>query len=114
MGDPNAGSSSLFPGMAGGATGYLGPGLHGNQAGMDGGVTEVGQGAGGSIRSTATAVRKHSRAVTGAKGVEDEWDATQLGGGANGEDPLSPRNREYRRKMIEMNAEHRVRAFWPG
>lgn len=109
VGDPNAGSPSLFPGMAGGGTaGYLGPGLHVNQAGMDGRATGVGQGAGGG--NSSTVARKKGRA-TAENGAEDEWDAVLMGGGADGGEPLSPRNREYRRKMIEMNAEHRVRVL---
>lgn len=110
--DLNMGSSSLFPGpptMAGrGAVGYLGPGLHGNQSAMDGGVmAAAGQGSGDGGDST---VGQKQGCATGERGGGAEWDAT-MSGGAEGGEPLSPRNREYRRKMIEMDAEHKVWGF---
>eukprot|EP00752_Nemacystus_decipiens_P005082 g4612.t2 len=105
--DLNMGASSLFsgPGAAAGrgGVGYLGPGLHGSQISGDGGVTAAGQGAGdGSIPPVN---QKQGGAARG-RGAGAEWDAAVLGGDEDGE-PLSPRNREYRRKMIEMNAEHK-------
>ena len=106
--DVSMGPSSLFPGpgaVAGrGGVGYLGPGLHGNQSGADGGGATVGQGAGdgGSL-----SVGQKQGGAARERGVGADWDNT---GGEDGE-PLSPRNREYRRKMIEMDAAHKVRGF---
>lgn len=110
FGFAGSGSSSAFSGpgtMAGrAAAGYLGPGLHGRQSGMDAGVAaEAGRGV--EDGGTGTVGQKQGGAA-GERGVGAEWDAAVLGGMENGE-PLSPRNREYRRKMIEMNAEHKVR-----
>lgn len=107
-GELNMGSSSLFAGpgaLAGrGAVGYLGPGLHRGQSGIDGEVTGAGQGAGDGGSST---VGQKQGGAARERGVGAEWDAAVLGGGEDTE-PLSPRNREYRRKMIEMDAEHKV------
>lgn len=108
--DPNTGSSSLFSGpgsvVGRGAVGYLGPGLHGNQSGMDGVVTTAAGKSSGDGGSRTVGQKRGG--ATGEKGVGAEWDAAVLGGVEGGE-PLSPRNREYRRKMIEMDAEHKVR-----
>lgn len=110
-GDLNMGSSSLFSGpgaVAGrGGVGYLGPGLHGNQSGMNGGATAAGQSVGDG--GSTTAGQKHGGA-TRERRAGAEWDEAVLGEGEDGE-PLSPRNREYRRKMIEMDAEHKVRGL---
>lgn len=109
--DINMGSSSLLSGqgaVAGrGGVGYLGPGLHGNQSGTDGGVTVAGQGAGDG--GSPTVGQKQDGAAR-ERGVGADWDAAVMGRGEDGE-PLSPRNREYRRKMIEMDAEHKVRGL---
>eukprot|EP00903_Cladosiphon_okamuranus_P014233 g13222.t1 len=105
--DLNMGSSSLLAGsgaVAGrGAVRYLGPGLHGNQSGKDGGVTGAEQDAGDGVSS---AVDQKQGGPARKTEVGAEWDSAVLGGGEYGE-PLSPRNREYRRKMIEMDAEHK-------
>lgn len=108
--DPNTESSSVLPGpgtVAGrGAVGYLGPGLHGNQSDIDGGAAAAaGQGAGD---GGSNPVGRKQGGATGERGVGAGWDSSVLGG-VEGGDPLSPRNREYRRKMIEMDAEHKVR-----
>lgn len=108
--DLNTGSSSLLSGSGaeagiGGSLGYLGPGLHGNQRGMDGGVAAAaghGMGNGGS-----GTVGQEQGGAKGERGVGVEWNAAVMGG-VDGGEPLSPRNREYRRKMIEMDAEHKV------
>lgn len=109
-GDANMGLSTMFTGAAGATTGrgmaaagYLGPGLHGNDRGpqVDGGG-EQGEGGGG---RAITAARKRSRVNGEKERVGPEWDEELPGAG---EEPLSPRNKEYRRKMIEMDAEHKV------
>lgn len=109
--DLNTAPSSLFsgPGAVAGrrAMGYLGPGLQGNQSGMDGGVVAAAAGQGVGDGGSSTVGQKQGGA-TGERGVGAEWDSTVLGGVEGGE-PLSPRNREYRRKMVEMDAEHKVR-----
>ncbi|CAM9483080.1 unnamed protein product [Ectocarpus sp. 4 AP-2014] len=108
-GDANMGLSTMFPGAAGAtagkgmaATGYLGPGLHVKGRGplVDGSGE---QGEGGGV-SAITAARKRSRVNGDKERVGPEWDEELSG--ASGE-PLSPRNKEYHRKMIEMDAEHK-------
>lgn len=110
-GDVNKGLSPMFPGTAGAATGrgmaaagYLGPGLHGNERvpQVEGGGGEQGEGGGGGAIAAAS---KRSRANGEKEGVGPEWDEELPGAGG---EPPSPRNKEYRRKMIEMDAEHKV------
>lgn len=69
-----------------GTVGYLGPGLQ----------------AGGAAEAAARGMGNGGGAEEKKKGGA-ALDVEDLG------DPLSPRNREYRRKMTEMDAAHRVR-----
>ena len=100
--DPNSGPSPLFPGAAGEAMagrrtmGYLGPGLQ-----ASGGAVEAAQGAGGAGGGAVNQNQNGGGAADQKRGGAAS-DIADLG------DPLSPRNREYRRKMIEMDAAHKV------
>ena len=104
MGGAAAGSSSVFPGaglaIGGVAGGYAPQVLQGTDRGREEGESA------GRFRGQASrdgrgkGTRKKSDAP-----IED--DAAGLGGGLSGK-PLSPRNREYRLKMVEMDAEHKV------
>ncbi|CAN0410454.1 unnamed protein product, partial [Ectocarpus sp. 12 AP-2014] len=108
-GGVSMGLSPMFPGVADATTGrgmaaaeYLGPGLHVNGRGPQvDGSGEQGEGGGG---GAITAARKRSRVNGGNERVGPEWDEELPGAGG---EPLSPRNKEYRRKMIEMDAEHK-------
>lgn len=110
MGGVAAGSSSVFPGaglgLGGGGAGYAPQMLQGADRARE----EEGEGTG---RFRGQASRdgrgKVGREKSDAPGGED--DAAGLGGGAGGGgsgELLSPRNREYRLKMVEMDAEHKV------
>lgn len=109
MGGAAAGSASVFPGVGlalggGGGAGYAPQMLQGTDRVRE----EEGEGMGnfrgqGSRDGRGKVGRKRSEAPRG------EEDAAGLGrGGGGGGEPLSPRNREYRLKMVEMDAEHKV------
>jgi len=97
--DPNSGPSPLFPGAGRGA-GYLGPGL---QAGGAAEKAAEGTGSGGGGGGSAAGQNQNGGGTEEKKRGGAAFDEADLG------DPLSPRNREYRRKMIEMHAQHKVR-----
>lgn len=108
MGGAAAGSSSVFPGaglaLGGGGAGYAPQMLQGADRARE----EGGEGMGRFREQASRDGRgKVGRKKSDALGGED--DAAGLGGGGGGSgELLSPRNREYRLKMVEMDAEHKV------
>lgn len=113
-GDANIGLQSLFSGTGGAAgsgMGYLGPGLQGSEGS---GVAFESAGEGGKstgAEGSGKPTRKRSGTARG-KGAEAEWDEA-LEEGIDAAGPMSPRNREYRRKMIELDAEQKVKVWRP-
>lgn len=93
-------SSSIFPAVghaaAGSASGGVVPGVSLNAT-----VPEGGHGGG------ADSARGSGSMAIGASGVKSSG-ATNADGEGGATEPLSPRNREYRNKMVEMEAQHRV------
>lgn len=110
-GVPNMGLQSLFPGAGGttgGGAGYVGPGLQGDDIIGAGFEETLGGGKNTGAEGGGKPTRKRSGATRG-KGAETEWDGALEDDGGG---PMSPRNREYRRKMIELDAEQKVGRFW--
>lgn len=101
-----AGLSSLLPGV--GASTGVPPALQGNTGGANCGAAASGVYGAQAVSDGSSKTSPKQSRTTGGGGVGAEWDATVLGEAGSGE-TLTLRNREYRQRMIEMDAEHKVR-----